>query len=114
MISTTEFYQFAKLPVLVEHFIEHREQNHKLTLWQFLNMHYADEDVKDPDYDKDMKLPFKSHDGFLNITVFTPIPINYTICVKPIDSETQNFTLYTDSFVNSGFLGSIWQPPKFC
>jgi hypothetical protein len=61
LFSTTELHQLLKAPLLIEHFMEHREENKDITLWQFLYAHYAGDYVKDADYDKDMKLPFKTH-----------------------------------------------------
>ena len=35
----------------------------------FLYIHYTHDIAKDSDYDKDMKLPFKTHDGCTNSTI---------------------------------------------
>ena len=59
LLSTTQLIELTKIPVLVDHFKEHRSQNSSITLLGFLDMHYAHGCPKDADYDKDMELPFK-------------------------------------------------------
>jgi hypothetical protein len=62
------------MPLLVEHFIEHRQENSHLNVWQFLYMHYAMGDVHDADHAKDVKLPFKSHDNCVASTINVYLP----------------------------------------
>lgn len=115
LFSTTELSQLLKLPSFVNHFIEHKEQNKDITLWQFLCIHYAHGDVKDADYDKDMKLPFKTHDNF---------SIQRSVAVPPADliisnkrtyiNAKKNIHILTNDSVISSYFSSIWQPPKSC
>jgi hypothetical protein len=115
MLSTTELSQLLKLPSLVEHFIEHRQEDKQITLWDFLCMHYAHGIVKDADYDKDMKLPFKTHDGCTNSTFSPFTPYNFsTEVVKTVISEPTSFPSYNEVFTASSFLSNIWQPPRGC
>jgi hypothetical protein len=69
LVSTTELYQFLKMPVLIEHYLEHKGENPKITLVSFIKMHY-DNPVKDADYKTDQQLPFISHACHL-VVVFT-------------------------------------------
>lgn len=115
VISLTELHQFVKLPVLVEHFIEHKQLNSDLSLWQFLDMHYAHGDVKDADYDKDMKLPFKSHDGCVNTLVIAFIPNSFEdLNTKPAYTDYKSYSTFSENFLEAAYLASIWQPPKSC
>ena len=115
LISLTELNQLVKLPLLVEHFIEHKEKDGNLSLIAFLNMHYSQTDVQDNDHDKDMQLPFKSHDGCINSITIAFIPNNFEgLSTKPTFTETRSFSVYHEEFLQSTFLSSIWQPPKFC
>jgi hypothetical protein len=115
LISLTELNQLVKIPVLIEHFIEHKEKNTELSLWQFLDMHYAHGDVKDADYDRDMQLPFKSHDGCISSLMPVFVPGSFSLILeRPIPLENNNYFIYTEQFLNSAFLSSIWQPPKSC
>ena len=115
LISLTELHQFAKLPLLVKHFIQHQEKDRKLSLWAFLDMHYAHGDVKDADYDEDRKLPFKSHDGCVNSFIIAFVPNNFDdLSTKPVLTEHKTYSVYSEMFLKSAYLSYIWQPPKFC
>ncbi len=115
LISSTEFSQMLKLPLLLEHFNEHKTWNEGTTLWSFMIMHYTNNDVKYADHDKDMKLPFKSKEGSLNslslsfIQNFTSIKLG-----NPFERELKIYRILNDHLFNSTFLSTIWQPPKFC
>ncbi len=115
LLSTTELYQLVKLPVLVEHFVEHKQENQNITLWDFLCMHYAHGIVKDADYEKDMKLPFKTHDYSVGFTfpAFTPQNMS-TVIAKPIRKVPTRFPVYKEAWKASSYLSTIWQPPKSC
>ena len=115
LISLTELSQLVKLPVLVEHFIEHKEKNNNLSLIKFLSDHYAQEDDHDGDEDKEMNLPFKSHDGCINNTVIAFVSNSFVgLNTKIIHSEKNTYSVYTEQFLQSAYLSSIWQPPKSC
>ncbi len=115
VISLTEFNQLVKLPVLVEHFKEHKSKNKELTLLKFLAMHYAAEETQDADHDTDMKLPFKSHEGCLNAMIEVYVPSNSIHdFIKPVPTQIKTYFPYNESYLSSSFLSSIWQPPKFC
>ncbi len=115
LLSTTQLRELLKLPLLYEHFQEHSQLNKNISIASFLKIHYAEPTTKDADYEKDMKLPFKSLDCFSsaltfyfnNFQFFSLAPkVQYTLSSK-------NFYTYQFSY-SSAFLSSIWQPPKFC
>ncbi len=116
MLSITQLHELLKFPLLVEHYMEHKEQNNDLTLWNFLYMHYAYGDVKDADYDKDMKLPFKSHTNCpttsLSVSLLHSI---FTFALKkPAFFESKSSFYFGEQFLINAYLSSVWQPPKFC
>ncbi|MDN4013664.1 hypothetical protein QX233_14395 [Chryseobacterium gambrini] len=114
LVSTTELYQFLKIPVLIEHYLEHKEQNPKLTIGSFFKIHY-DNPVKDSDYTKDQQLPFVSHAAHLIIVCTPATPFTFQLSDKesnPIIKSKQTF--YKSIFYNKDILNSIWQPPKSC
>jgi len=112
MFSSTECFELFKLPVLIDHFYNHKEEDKSINLWTFLCMHYAHGDVNDSDRDEDMKLPFKSIDNS-SFSAITLIPNNnfdlVTIKLKKEDKVKNNF--YRNCFISSSH-SSIWQPPK--
>lgn len=115
VISLTELHQFIKLPLLIEHYKEHKSKNKDLSLLDFMVLHYAADTSNNADKDQDMKLPFKSHDGCLNSTLEIYTACNASVNIfKPVPVEAEIFLEYRESFISSTFLSSIWQPPKFC
>jgi hypothetical protein len=108
--------EYLKLPLLAQHFYEHQQENPKLNLFEFLSMHYTHGDVHDADYDKDMKLPFKSHHANCAcsaLVLFAPIQ-NYSFVYNLFCSDFPKPVFgYNFSFI-SNFHSSIWQPPKIC
>lgn len=115
MISLTEFKQLIKIPELIEHFAEHKTKHKDISFWEFLAIHYSASGVNDLDYDEDMKLPFKTHEGFMNAMIEVSLPrYSNFIITKPIPTGITTFFAFNESFLNPSFLSSIWQPPKAC
>jgi hypothetical protein len=116
LLTATELRQLLKLPLLVEHFAEHKSQNHSITLWNFLCMHYANGNVRDADYDKDMKLPFKSNSCCNSCAslVFLISEENITFPVSIFTEERKSASNFYTSLVSASHLKAIWQPPQSC
>ncbi|SIP86290.1 hypothetical protein SAMN05880574_10143 [Chryseobacterium sp. RU37D] len=113
LVSTTELYQFLKIPTLIEHYWEHKNLNPEMTLIAFLKTHY-DHPVKDKDYTKDRKLPFVIHT--------TPLALVFTINKgfifefkngQPEKIRHHKIPSYDEDFCYKGYLNSVWEPPKF-
>lgn len=112
MISSTELSQLLRIPLLIEHFIEHNQEGNKLSISQFFHMHYFEKQHMDADYDKDMRLPFKTIDGnTIQVMAFIPFG-NPLLKVKPLYTKQVKFDAYKSLFIKDTFLSSIWQPPK--
>lgn len=102
------------MPLLVEHFIEHREENKDITLYQFLYNHYARSSVKDADYNKDMKLPFKTHDNCLASIINVYLSSHKVVITNPVQLIENKHFKTKEIFLQSIFLSNIWQPPRVC
>ncbi len=112
-LATTELYQLAKLPLLMEHYQDHKKENKDITLLHFLAIHYTQGNVKDADYDKDMQLPFKTHDGCVNSSITPFVPHNFSTGVeKTCTIENKSYPTLKDAFFVNSFLANIWQPPR--
>ncbi len=108
LISFTEFSEVLRLPLLVEHYIEHKDKVADLSFLEFLGMHYKNDVAHD---DQDMSLPFKDcHHSSGGQTVVLPL---------------QKIALDENSFIISNSYASfyllhepklvaadIFQPPK--
>jgi len=113
LCSTTELYQFLKIPILIEHYIEHKSENPEMTIFAFLKMHY-DHPVKDADWQTDQKLPFVTHYEH-SIIVFTiNPPFNLEFIENEILILSPKISSYNDAILDWSMIDSIWQPPKFC
>jgi hypothetical protein len=113
LFSSTELRQLLKLPLLIQHYVEHKEQNKDISLWAFLSMHYEEAGKVDIDYSKDQQLPFKSHDGFSGATLGSFVPTAfYSLVEKTFKQETVTHIVSNEYFISSVYLSSIWQPPK--
>jgi hypothetical protein len=109
--SSTEWLQLLKIPVLVQHFIEHKREDDKISFIAFLKMHYRATPIKDKDYDRDMQLPFKTDNCvFLALTFF-----HQKHGIEIVNHEqiiSTKHSLYKDDFNTSQVLKTIWQPPR--
>ena len=112
--GATEAYQLLKLPILVQHFFQHKQEDKHLSFWAFLNMHYAEKTVIDADYQQDMQLPFKTNDADIcmsaSISFPAPFFIFETISAPTVQQifPTTNEQMYV--YLNQT---DIFQPPKF-
>ncbi|RXK58164.1 hypothetical protein ESA94_19330 [Lacibacter luteus] len=115
LVSSTELRQLLKFPLLLQHYAEHRQQDHSLSLVAFFALHYNDEDIIDLDYSKDQQLPFKSQGGYSGAALSIGVPASFYISVpKPVHSAAIERYIPNDDFISAVFLSSIWQPPRSC
>jgi hypothetical protein len=113
LFATTQLGELLKLPVLVNHYVGHKQENKNLSFLGFLKMHYFNGDPKDADYDEDMKLPFKSvtFSSFTSVVFCTPMPSFKQNIIIYFKNDTQHFSEYAFQYT-SAFLSTIWQPPR--
>lgn len=112
LVSTTELYQLLKMPLLIEHYIQHKNLNPEMSLTAFLKTHY-DNPIKDSDHDQDQRLPFVSHASLLS-AVFTINPSLDFHCIKKVFTPIEiKKTFYKSVLYNKEIHNSIWEPPKF-
>lgn len=102
-----------KLPVLVSHYIEHKEHNSNMTVYGYLVHHYEGHE-KDEDWDTDMKLPFMQHSDLLQVLVAPPLPPVKLPKGPWVTIYNPNICFFREQFVPSSPAGSIWQPPQHC
>ena len=110
-----EMHEFFKIPLLFEHFDEHKQVDNTISFLDFLSLHYLNGNPKDADYEKDMKLPFKTTDCSANNAVAHYIPkttLNDTLNTNEIIEKP--FFFSHSLYYTSSYLSQIWQPPKAC
>src|SRR5689334_4749396 len=59
LLANTELLEFTRLPILFEHFAEHKQADLRITFIDFMMMHYFGHDINDFDDDRDQQLPFR-------------------------------------------------------
>jgi hypothetical protein len=107
--------ELFKLPLLLEHYYDHRTENGDPGLVGFLVDHYCTEDGTDQDADEDSKLPFKSTEQLTNPgTIALLFPVSAEMLVRPALLPVTKYLILDDANIPSGFLDSIWQPPRNC
>jgi hypothetical protein len=114
LFSVVQVNELLKIPNMFEHYQEHQENEPTISLLQFICIHYMYGEVYDDDFEKDMKLPFKSHSSNCLCTfIFCLVNQNFSFTTKFFFKEfkKQKF-IYTFSFISS-YLSAIWQPPQF-
>lgn len=97
-----------RVPLLVEHFTEHKKLVGDISFWEFLAMHYNSNVSHDDD---DNKLPFK--DPAHSFTAATlAIPIHKIILSDTqLIAEVSHISSYQETFIAS-HLSDIFQPPR--
>lgn len=116
LISTTEFSQLLKFPVLVEHYFEHKEQTPDMSVIDFLVLHYGGNHLENhpqnDDFDRDQQLPFMMHDNVLSFVFISPQPQYFKIENKANTYQPLEISSFDDLFISNQTLSSIWRPPK--
>jgi|SRR5690606_39005002 len=107
ILSTTSFVEVLKLPILVDHYLEHDE-----SFLEFMVHHYGGHE-KDDDWDRDMQLPFMTG-STLMIFAFN-IPVSH-MAPKPVSAliDPDSRRIMDDSHFSSNYLSDVFQPPKSC
>lgn len=111
LFTGTEFRQLLKIPILVEHYFEHLDQNRDLNLTQFLSIHYLFGMVYDSDVARDMELPFKTCDHTCTTIISTEIAFHISYKTYPsyfISSQL----IFDDSKPKTDFNTQVWHPPQ--
>jgi hypothetical protein len=111
-VSFSELPQLLKIPILVQHFLEHKQQDPKTTFWAFIKEHYQGKFEMDADYKRDNQLPFRTANFISNtIVIFDPPdPIEIPVSVPALKQE---FTLFNDDNNPVSSFQDIFQPPRF-
>jgi hypothetical protein len=110
LMQMTQLGEFARLPLLVQHYVQHKNLHPETTIYGFFKMHYLDKTVVDADYAQDMQLPFKMVHVHFSIQMSMPqsvLTLSNVFC--PLIKEKipgQRFIL------PRSLLFSIFKPPR--
>ncbi len=112
VLVQTPVNEFFKFTELIEHYNEHKNLDGHIGIFDYLAIHYAQDDVQRADHDRDMQLPFKQYNS--SSLVFTFFPSAESIVTQELlfDSHEKKIPLYASPFHSAESLSNIWQPPR--
>ncbi|HEY9176435.1 MAG TPA: hypothetical protein VIN07_02030 [Flavipsychrobacter sp.] len=112
VLVQTPVNELFKFTELIEHYTEHKNLDHHITIFDYLAMHYTHSDVQQPDHDRDMQLPFKQYNS--SSLIFTVLPPSENTVVQELFLAPYEETkpLYRSPFHPEESLSNIWQPPR--
>ena len=111
LLGATELSQLLKMPLLLQHYIEHKGLNQSLSLAKFIYMHYVTDDGDKTDESRDQNLPFKSARFHLQNTV-TFSTLKFDLPKIIIQAAPSVWPVFSSSSVSNIALGSLFRPPK--
>ena len=112
LCNATECNQLLKIPVFFAHVQEHMAEHRYGSLWGFIAEHYFSGDVHDADYERDMELPFKSHEYLTNTNPVPPPPTQPQLTIAVQRQVTVIYPAYINKFHPLIYHPDIFQPPK--
>lgn len=114
LLAQSPLQQLLKLPVLMEHFAEHKIRSRgEISFFEFIHLHYFTTHPDDGDADRDQQLPFRSSEVIMmGSTVMVPEQILPGF--EPPVFKERTYPLFNVTGFSSLFAYDIWQPPKSC
>lgn len=111
---STELKEMFKLPILFQHFYEHKALDSKMTFLGYLEHHYSDVPHTDNDADRDNQLPFKTNDLFAGSVLSPAVAPHFGIQMKKASQliVIQKIRVNNDHIDVLAYTEKIWQPPK--
>ena len=108
--SFTEAGQLWKLPLLVKHYITHRNNDNTLSIATFSEQHYLEDHHSDGDEQQDNQLPFKTYT--VNTTAAPFLLTAAPVLLQPVAGTTTVLGIPQTPFVLSSHLFGIFHPPR--
>ncbi|HET6543492.1 MAG TPA: hypothetical protein VFG46_23570 [Chryseolinea sp.] len=111
-LANTELRELVRMPILFEHFSEHKQRNKHVSFLDFIVLHYFSGHLKDADFERDQQLPFRGiHWEELSAPAALPVE-SFEEPLPEISYAILNVGIYVSRFYSSLFQFTIWQPPK--
>jgi hypothetical protein len=104
--------ELLKLPLLFQHYFEHKALDAELGFVTYLIDHYNSIPHTDNDEEQDNQLPFKSA-GLDYIVTSPAVPVFHKYVLKTWPAMLiKQPAVYHEEDIPPPFPGTIWQPPK--
>jgi hypothetical protein len=114
IFSCTELQELTKLPILFQHYLEHKNLDSSITFLTYLEHHYNDIPHTDNDEDRDNQLPFKTQESCTVNLINQTLPPSFEAFPKKayLILTKQKILIDNDHIPHSAYTEKIWQPPK--
>lgn len=113
LAAATPLAELAKLPVLFEHFQEHRQESPDISVLDFFRIHYFNGNNRDADFSRDMQLPFKTLEASSFVLALVQPPLDWAISDVPNPSPLRKQILPASLlFPPNPFVASPAEPPE--
>ena len=107
-----EVAEFIKVPELLKHFENHKQEDPSISFLEFLHLHYGDSQHAHRDQQHHQKLPFsKSHHHHVNLVQVIQAPEEIKSSIDFTLLRKIEVVFYSESKVSTPSTG-VWQPPK--
>ncbi|MCD6012790.1 MAG: hypothetical protein K0Q79_2652 [Flavipsychrobacter sp.] len=110
LLYTTPLQQFLKVPALIDHYHEHKQQKPDITFVDFIFMHYIGDDGVADDDSKDMQLPFKKSDR-ASLEAY-----GYVVTTLPLQTGHEltgtHYSPFKRQFFPDPSAGALFKPPQ--
>jgi hypothetical protein len=108
LLASTELHELWRLPILVQHFIEHNTAGLSTSVVDFITLHYG---YSEPHDERDMELPFKQHDSCLTSVVMAILP-TFQIAQPASIAVSHSYQFLELNLPLNFYRADIWQPPR--
>lgn len=111
LTPAADTFELTKLPVLIDHFIAHKNTSPEMSFWAFLKLHYEDPQHHNEDHRNHSRLPYGTHhheNVQLQLWIIQS-PINeLSFDLAPANVFLNDYR----SQISTSYSDSIWQPPR--
>jgi hypothetical protein len=109
-ISITELKELYRVPLLIEHFMKHKNENGSMSMIDFLKLHYVGEKQNDNDDQEDQQLPFKTVYENTGSSFFSGE--HYFITGTIVSQKVPFYNNIYSAKVPVNFGNSLFRPPR--
>lgn len=105
--------ELTRLPILWQHFQEHKSELSGTSFYDFFQQHYGKDFAQHRSAHDHSKLPLKSGDNHLHSPAPVDLPKPSELALQTPPTTNQRI-VFIDQAAPQSFLSDIWQPPRSC
>ena len=111
--GNTFLSEMAKIPALVHHYQEHRQENTATNFITFIEMHYNNVEHQQKDASRHGSLPLKTHAPAHAETFAFPLESTPSVSAHVLpDFKCKTLIIKENPFYDSKIRFSVFQPPR--